>query len=123
MNTQVMSHTPDRLLPLLADPTRLRCVVLLQQEGELCVCELVQALDLPQPKVSRHLALLREAGVVEDRRAGQWVHYRLHPALPAWARAVVTAAADGVDGAEPYVSDRARLAAMTGRPERLCCPA
>ena len=74
-----VTFTAPPLFALLADPTRLRCVVLLQREGELCVCELVHALDLPQPKVSRHLALLREAGVVEDRRAGQWVHYRLHP--------------------------------------------
>lgn len=117
-----MTFTAAPLFALLADPTRLRCVVLLQREGELCVCELVHALDLPQPKVSRHLALLREAGVVEDRRAGQWVHYRLHPALPAWAVAVITAAAEGADGAEPHVGDRARLATMAGRPERLCCP-
>ena len=81
-----VSFPVPALFSLLADPTRLRCVVLLQREGELCVCELVRALDLSQPKVSRHLAVLREGGVVEDRRAGQWVHYRLHPALPAWAR-------------------------------------
>jgi ArsR family transcriptional regulator len=110
------------LFSLLADPTRLRCAVLLQREGELCVCELVHALDLSQPKVSRHLAVLREGGLVEDRRAGQWVHYRLHPALPAWAVAGVAAAADGAEGADPYEADRARLAAMAGRPERLCCP-
>ena len=56
-----------------ADATRLRILFLLAVR-ELCVCEMMFALDLSQPKMSRHLALLREAGLVTDRRAGQWVY-------------------------------------------------
>ena len=66
----------SRLFKALADETRLRIVALLSH-GELCVCHLEEALELSQPKVSRHLATLRAAGVVEDRRDGSWVHYRL----------------------------------------------
>jgi ArsR family transcriptional regulator len=66
----------SRLFKALGDETRLRIVALLSH-GELCVCHLEQALGLSQPKVSRHLATLRAAGIVEDRRAGSWVYYRL----------------------------------------------
>lgn len=66
----------SRLFKALADETRLRIVALLAH-GELCVCHLEEALRLSQPKVSRHLATLRAAGLVEDRREGTWVYYRL----------------------------------------------
>ncbi len=115
--------SPTDLLPLLADPTRLRCVALLAVEGELCVCELTAALAVAQPKVSRHLALLRDAAVVADRRDGRWIHYRLHPALPGWARRVVDEIAAATSEESSFADDRARLAAMAGRPTRLCCPA
>jgi ArsR family transcriptional regulator len=67
-----------RLFKALADETRLGIVALLSH-GELCVCHLQDALELPQPSVSRQLAILRAAGLVEDRREGSWVHYRLIP--------------------------------------------
>lgn len=59
-----------------ADATRLRVLVLLS-ERELCVCELVEVLQMPQGKISRHLAVLRHAGLVDDRREGTWIHYSL----------------------------------------------
>jgi ArsR family transcriptional regulator len=74
---------------LLADDTRLGLLQLLAARSELCVCELVSALGESQPKVSRHLALLRSAEVVSDRRQGAWVHYRLHPGLASWQRQVL----------------------------------
>ncbi|MCG3168587.1 MAG: Arsenic resistance transcriptional regulator ArsR2 [Pseudomonadales bacterium] len=73
----------------LADETRLKCLLLILSEGELCVCELTTALDEIQPKVSRHLGQLRRCGLLADRRQGQWVYYRLAPELPGWARAVL----------------------------------
>lgn len=60
----------------LADETRLRIMALLLR-GELCVCDLMEILALPQSTVSRHLATLRHAGLVEDRRQGVWMYYRL----------------------------------------------
>ena len=63
-------------LAAFAEPTRLRLLALLV-EGETCVCDLVEALGLPQPTVSRHLAVLRSAGLVEARKDGLWCWYSL----------------------------------------------
>ncbi|RVU35403.1 ArsR family transcriptional regulator [Rheinheimera riviphila] len=76
---------PLEFFKLLADETRLASLLLIAHEGELCVCELETALVQTQPKISRHLAMLRKSQLLIDRRQGQWVFYRLHPALPAWA--------------------------------------
>lgn len=65
------------LLKALAEPTRLRLAVLLALNGETCVCKLAEALDAPQFRISRHLGILRDRGVVEARREGTWMHYRL----------------------------------------------
>lgn len=115
--------TPEKLFRLLSDPTRLRCVLLLLDEGSLCVCELTHALEMSQPKISRHLAMLREASLVLDERRGQWVHYRLNPCLPEWALAVLWAAAAGEAGAAMRERDKARLAEMVSRPSREFCAA
>ncbi|MCE2572894.1 metalloregulator ArsR/SmtB family transcription factor [Motilimonas eburnea] len=69
---------------LLADETRLCSLLLLAQYGPLCVCEFTHVLALSQPKISRHLALLRQTGVVTTERQGQWVYYQLSLALPGW---------------------------------------
>ncbi|MDX2289081.1 MAG: metalloregulator ArsR/SmtB family transcription factor [Hyphomicrobiaceae bacterium] len=97
------------LFSTLADPIRLRCLALISAEGELCVCELVAALDMPQPKVSRHLAILRDAGLLKDRRAAQWVLYALAPELPSWSRAAIAAAVEAVRSERQYAHDLKRL--------------
>lgn len=99
----------ETLFKALADETRLRTVLLLEARGELCVCELTQALQLSQPKVSRHLACLREAGLVSDRRHGLWVFYCISAELPDWAREVVEQTAAGAAGEQPFAGDRQRL--------------
>jgi len=65
----------------LGDPVRLRLFQLLAGRDELCVCHLTEALDLPQSTVSRHLGVLRHAGLVQTRRGGKWMHYRLTDGL------------------------------------------
>ncbi|WP_440997690.1 metalloregulator ArsR/SmtB family transcription factor [Arhodomonas sp. SL1] len=105
---------------MLGDETRLRALVLLQSEGELCVCELTEALGVSQPKMSRHLAALREAGVVSDRREGAWIHYRIAPSLPAWQARVLACACQELSGQAPFAADRERLAAMPERPGGRC---
>ena len=65
-----------QLFKALSDETRLRILALLTA-GELCVCDLMAVLELPQSTVSRHLAYLRNSGLVEDRRQGIWMYYRL----------------------------------------------
>ncbi|MGO9013820.1 MAG: ArsR/SmtB family transcription factor [Dissulfurispiraceae bacterium] len=61
----------------LSDETRLRTLKLLE-DGELCVCDIVAALDMFQPKVSFHLKILKDAGLIKDRRQGKWIHYSIH---------------------------------------------
>lgn len=81
---------PVQLFKILADETRLVIVMLLRHSGELCVCDICAATSEPQPKISRHMAILREAGLVLDRREGKWIHYRLSPHMPAWASETIT---------------------------------
>jgi ArsR family transcriptional regulator, arsenate/arsenite/antimonite-responsive transcriptional repressor len=84
----------DRLAELfqaLSDPTRLRLLNLISR-GEICVCFLVEALKEPQPKISRHLAYLKRTGVVDTRRDGKWMHYRLSEDLDDDERSVVEGA-------------------------------
>lgn len=103
----------------LSDATRRRLLTLLLNQGELCVCELVAALDLPQPKISRHLAVMREAGLTTMRREGTWIYYRLHPELPLWAYRILEIAARDAAEAESK-ADADRLAGMPDRPLRCC---
>ena len=106
---------------LLSDETRLRCLMLMQQEGELCVCELTHALNVIQPKISRHLASLRDAGVVIDRRQGQWIYYQIHPELPKWALKVIKTTATNVADQKSFNKDYEILKAMPNRPGVACC--
>jgi ArsR family transcriptional regulator len=77
MHSTALSVRPvAQLFKALGDDARLRIVALLSH-GELCVCHLQEALRLTQPTASRHLAVLRSAGVVEASRKGSWVYYRL----------------------------------------------
>ena len=116
-----MNIQADQFFKALSDLTRLRMLVLLSCEGELCVCELTHALDEIQPKISRHLAHLRELGVVLDRRQGQWIYYRLNPGLPAWASDALTATFVGVITQSPFKEDLQVLMNMPNRPESACC--
>ncbi|MEQ5184010.1 metalloregulator ArsR/SmtB family transcription factor [Providencia rettgeri] len=81
---------PVQLFKILSDETRLAIVMLLRESGELCVCDICAVTTESQPKISRHMAILREAGLVLDRREGKWIHYRLSPHIPAWASETVT---------------------------------
>ncbi len=65
-----------RIFKALSDETRLRILKLLEH-GELCVCDIVAALDMIQPKVSFHLSVLKEAGLIKDRKQGKWSYYRI----------------------------------------------
>ena len=113
--------SPLNFFKALADDTRLRSLLLLQREGELCVCELMAALGESQPKISRHLAQLREGGFLSSRRQGQWVFYRITENLPAWAHDQLAGTLAANSG---YISaDIKRLEKMGDRPQRAvdCC--
>lgn len=80
---------PLQLFKCLSDETRLKSVLIISELEEVCVCDLVTALGLDQPKVSRHLAELRKCNILVDERRGKWVYYRLHDTLPDWASAIL----------------------------------
>jgi ArsR family transcriptional regulator len=111
---------PTALFNALADPTRLRAIMLIRSEGEVCVCELTHALNESQPKISRHLAYLREAQVVCARREGTWMHYRLDANLPSWAAGIIAEAHEQLRESSPYNADLDKLVRMKDRPERDC---
>lgn len=113
--------TPTALFKCLSDETRARAVLLVAQEGELCVCELVCALGDSQPKISRHLAQLRACGLLQDRRQGQWVYYRLNPDLAPWVTAVLETTLEA--NVEWLEQNCTRLGQMGDRPVRAasCC--
>lgn len=116
-----MQIEADTLFRMLADTTRLRALMLLQEKGELCVCELTHALDLSQPKISRHLAQLRETELLLSQRHGQWMYYRINPVLPEWAHSILQQTLAGTAHAEPYRSDLDTVQQMPNRPGAACC--
>ena len=117
----VMKINANTLFTALSNEIRLRCLILMQTEGELCVCELIHALDLSQPMISRHLALLRDSGLVNDRRSGQWVYYSVNPELDDWAKTILQTTAQANSELSPFADDLHSLKAMPNRPAASCC--
>lgn len=116
-----MQIDTETLFRMCADQTRLRILVLLQQAGELCVCELTHALALSQPKISRHLAHLRESRLLLAERHGHWMYYRINPDLPAWATNILESTLTGSAQTEPFCRDHRILKDMPNRPDAVCC--
>ena len=106
----------------LSDETRLRCVMLLQARDALCVCDLAEALESSQPKISRHLAQLRACDLVSDHREGQWVFYRIHPNLASWQNEVLTSSQAALVAELPLQADLRRLEATEYRKPATRCP-
>ena len=101
------------LFKALADDTRLRLINLIG-EDEVCVCFFVEVLKIKQPKISRHLAYLRRAGVVAARREGKWIHYRLVDPPNRHAANIFREVRAGMAEDPAMKGDRARL-------EKICC--
>ena len=101
------------LFRALADHTRLRLINLIGDD-EVCVCFFVEVLKINQPKISRHLAYLRRAGVVSARREGKWIHYRLAEPPDAHAANIFRELRAGLPNDPAMKNDRARL-------EKICC--
>jgi ArsR family transcriptional regulator len=105
----------EALFKALGDATRLRILGLLLA-GEVCVCDIHESLRIPQPKASRHLAYLRRAGLVETRREGLWIHYRLATLPDPVLAAVVDAARHALAHVDSVRRDAQRFEKRTG-----CC--
>src|SRR4030088_1931230 len=106
-------RSAELLFKALADRTRLRLINLMG-DHEICVCFLVEVLKMSQPKISRHLAYLRRAGVVSARREGKWMHYRLVEPPDSHAANIFREVRAGLANDPAMKSDRARL-------EKICC--
>jgi ArsR family transcriptional regulator len=105
------------LFMALADPTRLRLLNLMDGR-EVCVCFFVEILKQAQPKISRHLAYLRNAGIVSARRDGKWMHYRIERPVDVWMNAVLEAALKGLRADREMQADLARLGKACCEPQR-----
>lgn len=104
----------SELFAAVADETRLRMLALLLDGAELCVCDVMAALEITQSRASRHLRILRAAGLLADRRDAAWVHYRLVPSPEAPQRAVLAALRRSLPE-DAAAADRRRLAAQLGQ--------
>ena len=102
--------TTDKMFRAFADETRLRILHLLSK-GEVCVCHLMSALSVPQSKVSRHLAYLKAAGLVSDRKTGRRRHYSLSPANSLFHRRLIACIGGCLDETPSLKQDLKRLAA------------
>jgi ArsR family transcriptional regulator len=105
----------ERLFQALGDATRLRILGLLLT-GEVCVCDIHESLKIPQPKASRHLAYLRKSGLVDTRRQGLWIHYRLAELPDPVLGAIAAAVRHALTHVDAVQNDAARLQKKTG-----CC--
>jgi ArsR family transcriptional regulator len=113
--------TLETVFKALADKTRLRILALLGGD-EVCVCHLHDTLCLPQPTVSRHLSYLRRARLVDARRDGVWMHYRVSAALDPVVRAVIDAAVHAVTHVPTARKDRRQFAQAFGNGRMAAAP-
>jgi ArsR family transcriptional regulator len=116
MKTAITTTRVDLMFRAFSDRTRLRILHLLRG-GELCVCDLVGVLGVPQPKASRHLAYLRRAGLVVARKQGYWTYYQLAPARNAFHEKLLDCLASCFQGLPDLAKDTKRLAMRA----RNCC--
>ena len=107
-------NAPD-LFGAFANPTRLRILNLLQEQKEICVCDLCEVLGEPQPKVSRHLAILRSTGLAEVRSEGKWKFYALAQPWTPLHRSLLGCVRSCLAQLDELVADRERLAAIEPR--------
>ena len=104
----------------MSDETRIRIMNLLLHTGELCVCDLEQTLDFSQPKISRHLAYLRDSGLVQDRKDGLWVYYTLKNQTSPEISAALQTFKESVRFNEPLKADLIKLKNLA---DASCCKA
>jgi ArsR family transcriptional regulator len=117
MGRSAKSFDLVRLFAALADPTRLRLLNLMDGR-EVCVCYFVEILMQGQPKISRHLAYLRRAGIVEARREGKWMHYRIERPDDTKAAAILDATLQSFKTDRNMQADLARLGKACCEPQR-----
>ena len=116
----VPANRIDLMFRAFSDRTRLRILSLLRP-GELCVCDIVDVLGLPQPKVSRHLAYLRKAGLVDVRREEQWMHYKLSVPRGAFHTKLLDCLTCCLSDVPELASDAEKIGRKSGHTGGRCC--
>lgn len=111
-----------KLFATLSNAIRLRCLYLLARNGEICVCEVVEALGIAQPAASKALAGLKSAGLVRDRREANWIYYRLESELPNWIGTIIRTTMAELDDCASCVADQQRFKCLVARPRAVACP-
>jgi ArsR family transcriptional regulator len=98
-----IDHT--HVFATLSNETRLRCLYLAAKHREICVCEVVDALDISQPTASKALNALKAVGLVRDKRDANWIYYRLNESMPAWMSEIVATTVASLGRSRPYMND------------------
>lgn len=110
----------DLVFRAFSDRTRLRILNMLRGREELCVCDIVSTLRVPQPKASRHLAYLRRAGLVNARKEGLWMYYSLAPATNTFHAKILDCLACCLTDVPELAKDSARLDQAACKAEKCC---
>ncbi|MEL7024572.1 MAG: metalloregulator ArsR/SmtB family transcription factor [Pseudomonadota bacterium] len=97
--------SPTTVFASLGNEIRLRCLFLAARFDEVCVCEVVDVLQIPQPTISKAFKALKEAGLVADRRDANWTYFRFNSEAPRWVEEIVEAAVAGLSGSHPHAAD------------------
>ena len=111
-----------KVFSALSNEVRLRCLYLLATNEEICVCELVKALQISQPSASKALASLKGTGLLSDRRDANWIYYQLRGDLPSWLEVVINAVVGDLAGEKVCTADEKRFRCLALRPRELACP-
>lgn len=110
-----------QIFSILSNEIRLRCLYLLATNGEICVCEVVEALAISQPSASKALSGLKTAGLVSDRRDANWIYYRLKSGMPDWIATIVSTTMTELDSCKTCISDQKRFKRLVARPREIAC--
>ncbi|MZP29224.1 metalloregulator ArsR/SmtB family transcription factor [Heliobacterium undosum] len=101
-----------KVMKALGDTSRVRILKMLEHKGELCVCDMINVLALSQPTVSNHLALLKEADLLKDRKEGRWVYYSLNRSANVYGKTLLGQLQEWMNDEPVFIEDRRRLDQM-----------
>lgn len=111
-----------QIFSVLSNQIRLRCLYLLATNGEACVCDVVDTLRITQPSASKALSSLKAAGLVRDRREGNWIYYSLRSDAPDWIKTIVSTTISELGDSKTCVADEKRYKRLVARPREIACP-
>ncbi len=105
----------------LSNETRLRCLYLVSKFDEICVCDVVETLDITQPAASKALHILRDIGLLKDRKDANWNYYRISPDIAEWTKSILDTTVTEMDHSSCYDRDRKRIQRLISCPQSDTC--